>query len=543
MKIERAYFLPLLLVGAVALPANRAIADGADAYIGAVRTFADSVLKYGKDVYGPRHTPLFVDGLNVDTREPVKWKRKGEVWTLSNQATQQVLFRTLDGLTKLTGEPKYREAATAAIRYAFDNLCSPNGLLYWGGHWCYDAATEKQVGEAYRHELKCNYPYYDLMWEVDPKATRQFIKAFWNAHILDWSNLDMNRHGSYTKEMGNLWASTYKGGKVFFVGKGLTFVNTGSDLFYAAAMLHKFTDEQEPLVWAKRMAHRYVETRNRKTGLGGYQYSRVARDRAQEQFGPDFGDRILEGTILEPHRARTKNAIAGICQLKLGETLGDAGKDFLQWALEDLTAYGHQAYKAEDNTFLPMISDGTILTGFVMKRDGYYGEKGSTFEPAPADTLFFWAYALAYRLSGDKFMWEMARSIGRGNDLGDIGASPGDAARLNIATRCSDPQAIFGLLDLYKNTGDKSYLKLAQRVGDNVLNNRLHNGFFVPSKEHLFARFDSVEALALLHLAATIRGKPDIVPGYYAEYAKFHCPYDGIGRTYDTVAIYDRRRK
>jgi hypothetical protein len=36
-------------------------------YLQAVRTFADNVLKYGRDTYGPKHTPLFVDGLNIQT--------------------------------------------------------------------------------------------------------------------------------------------------------------------------------------------------------------------------------------------------------------------------------------------------------------------------------------------------------------------------------------------------------------------------------------------------------------------------------------------
>lgn len=31
------------------------------------------------------------------------------------------------------------------------------------------------------------------MCGVNPKATRRFIEAYWSAHILDWSNLDMNR--------------------------------------------------------------------------------------------------------------------------------------------------------------------------------------------------------------------------------------------------------------------------------------------------------------------------------------------------------------
>ena len=35
----------------------------------AVREFADNVLKYRWDTYGPKHTPLFVEGLNIHTQE------------------------------------------------------------------------------------------------------------------------------------------------------------------------------------------------------------------------------------------------------------------------------------------------------------------------------------------------------------------------------------------------------------------------------------------------------------------------------------------
>jgi len=68
-------------------------------YLDAVREFADNVLQYGRDSYGPKHTPLFVDGLNIHTREPVKWiDPDGTKWIQSNFASQQTLLRTLDGL-------------------------------------------------------------------------------------------------------------------------------------------------------------------------------------------------------------------------------------------------------------------------------------------------------------------------------------------------------------------------------------------------------------------------------------------------------------
>jgi len=42
-------------------------ANDSSKYLDAVRKFADNVLKYGRDTYGPKHTPLFVDGLHAES--------------------------------------------------------------------------------------------------------------------------------------------------------------------------------------------------------------------------------------------------------------------------------------------------------------------------------------------------------------------------------------------------------------------------------------------------------------------------------------------
>ena len=64
-------------------------ANESSKYLDAVRIFADNVLKYVRDTYGPKHTPLFVDGLNIHTHEPVKWiAPNGDRWILSNLASQ-----------------------------------------------------------------------------------------------------------------------------------------------------------------------------------------------------------------------------------------------------------------------------------------------------------------------------------------------------------------------------------------------------------------------------------------------------------------------
>jgi len=91
-------------------------------YLNAVRKFSDNVLKYGRDKYGPKYTPLFVDGLNIHTHEPVKWiAPNGNRRILSNLAFQQNLFRALDSLMRITGNLKYKHAAKRAIRHALDH--------------------------------------------------------------------------------------------------------------------------------------------------------------------------------------------------------------------------------------------------------------------------------------------------------------------------------------------------------------------------------------------------------------------------------------
>jgi len=70
----------------------------------------------------------------------------------------------------------------------------------------------------------------------------------------------------------------------------------------------------------------------------------------------------------------------------LGEMLGDDGKEFRQWALEELTAQGKAAYHHKDNSWILMLTDGTSLEG-VDGRVAWF-----------ADPMYFCAYALAYRI-------------------------------------------------------------------------------------------------------------------------------------------------
>ena len=529
-----------LAAAAQAFPAFAEFTAATTGRIDAVRRFADLALDKGRDRYREAPTPLFVDGLNVDTLEPVRWQYKGESWICSNLASQQNLFRTLTGLTRLTGDARYKEAAKEAIAWHFDHLARPCGLLQWGGHRFVDLATGNIVGEQDTHELKWSFPFYELMLEVIPGATAAFLKAFWNAHILDWSVLDMNRHGRYGLSPGPLWDHDYAGGEPFFPSRGLTFLNTGSDLMYAGVMLHALNGDEGALTWAMRLMKRYVDARNPFTGLGAYQYGTLANnnDRALRQFAPDFpGHVVLEGTLLASGGIYS---YGGVSQLRMAERLGDAGSDMLEWAREGLVAYASHAYDPDTNLLTPMLTDGTPLTDLSMDRAGYYSA-GIT-RPSQADALLFYAYALGFRLTGDETLWRTARNMGRAHGLGDLGEAPGTNPEIPEDMAASDPQLLFGVLELLRAAPHPSYRDLAVRLGDNILAQRYFNGFFLPSADHVNANFDVLEPLALLALEASLQDKADAVPDWPAGRGYIHGPHDGVGRTTDATVIWSKRR-
>lgn len=527
----------------------------------AVVTFADLVLEKGRDVYGEKHTPLFVDGIHVDTGEPVRWRYRDHAWVVSNMASQQNLFRTLAGLSRLTGEPRYEDAAKAAIAHMFAHQRAACGLLYWGGHQFVDLETNANVGEfdANCHEFKNNFPFYELLWEVDPEKTAQFIRAFWNAHVTDWSRIDMNRHGAYGRALGNLWDHPYSAPEPFFESDGLTFINAGNDLIYAGGMLYHLAREEGALTWALRLAGQYVGARHPETKLGVYQYSQPKRhrepptdeddprftystygDRAQRQFGPEFGEIALEGNLLNGHRGiYTNNAIV---QLRLAQSLGDRGAQLLEWTREGMHAYARHAYDADSNTLKPLWADGTSLSGFAIPRFGYFGKKGTVFKPVSAGMDMLFSYAMGYRLTGDRVLWETARGIARGHGLGDLGERPGEGVSVNLETGNADPVAIFALAELYHGTDCRDYLELARRIGGNIVEAHFHHGFFLPSERHVHACFDALEPLALLTLEAALRGEPGAVPAYNGGRGYIHGRYEGLGRTRDATAIWSVTR-
>ncbi|MDW8310489.1 MAG: hypothetical protein RMK20_14035, partial [Verrucomicrobiales bacterium] len=163
--------------------------------------------------------------------------------------------------------------------------------------------------------------------------------------------------------------------------------------------------------------------------------------------------------------------------------------------------------------------------------------------PYGPDGLNLWNYALAFRLTGDRAHWDMLRDIAQNLGLGDLGQKPRARRRnLNFNTAAADWRLIYALLDLHKATRDPAFLRLAARIGDNLLRWQTQTKLF-PRPRYAWGRTGDAVPLALLHLAAALDGKSDRLPRPMLDNGFFHCEHDGAtgpnpniqdDRTYDS---------
>jgi len=523
-------------------------------YLEAAVRFADGVLRHGKDTYGEKQTPLLVDGLHVETFEPAIWKKDGETWMLCNFASQQPLMRLLDGLATITKQPAYREAAENAARYALKELCTPNGLLHWGGHMAWDVAGDKPVGQYNLvHELKGHQPYYALMHRVAPAETRRLQETIWATHVLDWSLLDYNRHANGTKQLRPQWQHPFNDQiTVPFPAKGgnLSFVNVTPPLLHTGVMLAVQNDHEDALQWSRRLVHRWRQARHPETGLCGGQLSYREHDRAHDALGHVHPD-INEAKIVASYHQTCRYHTTPLAQMQAGEELlalkgqyAEVGRDFIAGAAEDLAIYARQCYDEAAGHFGATTTDGQRLQWRAAKTDYYTPE---SFKPRQADPFLFWAYCSAFRHTGEPVHWKMAREIGEQFGLGDLGAQPAGPRQVSAETAADDWRIIYALLELYEANSDAMILRLATRVGDNLVDRQHRSGLF-PNPRREYARTGDEAPLALLHLAATLESRRDELPRAKFDrrffHAEFHGPLDpdqqkrADARTYDNYVYY-----
>lgn len=491
--------------------------------------YAETIIKHGRDTYGEKHTPLFTDYLEVNTlKAPEKMyihrlggpgprsKQPFQPVISSNLAYQGNLMRFLVGISELTRDSRYKNAYKECIRYYFANYQVPNGLLQMGHHRWVNLNTDRYDGNDWPagrsgHEMKRDYPYYPIFWETDSVATRRMLAAHWSSHIQDWGFMNFTRHGSYFKELNEdaLWNHPITKPVIGIVKGNLTFFDSGSDIIYAGAQLGLLSKNKKPLFWAKRLYARYSDSAHPETGLPPWHHTSMREFGSADEPVPEYA------LITRGSAGLLGNG--GVAMLRIGEDLGEDGQYYRESMLNHLKAYAKYAYVAEENLLKNLLMDGTDLAEREKKNKAKSGEPPSAaWQPWSPDPTTITAYAICYKQSKDKAIWETLRSMIKGNQLGDIGNPGGKNTKLNLKTDSSNSLLIFPLVELFHATNNKEYLQVGRSIANNAYKTHFRHkeGLFTPSKLHRTANLCSAEPLALLTLEAALRDQSEKVPTY-----------------------------
>jgi len=254
--------LPLCVAAALttALLARASLADDAGEaadYLARARSFADCMIRHGRDRYGPVHSPLFANALtredpprltpyplfaptpvNKKTGKPFPQKETGlQVFGLfdfnkvlnypkglGSEGPHKVtlygcdpyedreLYEFLFDLSRLTGEPRYAAEAKKALEWWFRHTQGPAGLYPWGEHLGWDfenecptyfAGPSKHLYAACYHEIKDTVPFLDILAGLPaeapgkPTPLERYALGIWNAHFWDKDKAWYCRHGDY----------------------------------------------------------------------------------------------------------------------------------------------------------------------------------------------------------------------------------------------------------------------------------------------------------------------------------------------------------
>ena len=252
--------------------------------------YIDNVNTIGKDLGG---TPLIADVYDRFTKKTGQWRSatKAGIATTSNLAYKGGWYRTLDGLSVLTGDKKYSDETKEIYQYYIDNYIEEiSGLPIWGGHAAVnlDTGSPYYVYDAKYHELKEAGVYMEPFFKANSKIGTQITKNIVDSHISNWEWLRFNRHGQYMSEVHpkdevgswedwKTWTTRIldekEGVGMPLVSPEISFRATGQDLAYTLSTMAKYTDNEEDRksarTWAKNILQTYYRLEHPDTYFGG----------------------------------------------------------------------------------------------------------------------------------------------------------------------------------------------------------------------------------------------------------------------------------
>lgn len=533
-------------------------------WLSAIRQHVKQIQAAGHSRTQP--TPLLADGIDVIDHHPVSWSfPDGHHASISNFASQQNWLRTLTALSTVTDDPSFQQQACAQSAYFLQHHVEPrSGLFYWGGHRFINLDTLQSEGPESKsqvHELKHHLPYYDLLVSVERQTTLNFLQGFWNAHVENWRSLDLGRHGDYSKPRD---PQVFQHPRHDIVcpadwpqlpeTKGLTFVNAGTDLIYAAYKYAEYTGDLNAAAWGKHLYRQYVLARNPDTGMPVYQFSSPLQrepvpaddnqtqswfgDRAKRQFGPEFGAIAREANVLfrDMRPLLIDNPLA---MLDILSRHPDA--EMQTWVIDGLKNYYRRAYDVTSNTLRPMWNDGQDMTGYRLLRDGYYGAKGTEIRAFPLEPDYLLPLVRAWRLSNDAELLALIGQMLQRLWLARLAPAPQEDEITATESPVASAYLLFALVELAEARQSTALFELAWLIGGVLFQRHYHRGFFVASAQHRYVRLDDPIPLALLHLIAAKQDRLSAMPVFLTNGGYLHGDYRINGESkviYDVDTIY-----
>lgn len=472
-------------------------ADDAARYLDAVRDCVEVLIEHGTDRYGPIHTPVLMNILDVQTRtcpeQPLpldeayrvtRRERRGPAG--GNLYLDQATLLAMHRLSRATGQPRYARFADTSMAYYVQHLVDDRGFFWWGWHRHYDAYRDVMTGhQGDWHELHIQRAIWPELWNVDSEAVTREIEAIWEWHVVDKATGECNRHGDGRR--------------------GCDFAMSGGEILRSFAFLYRQT--QVP-AW-----------RDRARLVADYYWR--ARDPATDLIPnrPNAGRDRFDGS----HFDTSITAHLCPCLLDAADWTGDPA--FRDQAVAYLRAYAKYGWDENAAQYWGSLHlDGTPVPGPRTIGDyAQYEPRGhiDLWQPYAAGYEHPLPTAVAYadacqRLDGDAVLRTAARRWA-------------DCIRRNWPPRACVEQSWYGpyarqwapqgtyaayygqtiscFLRLHALTGDTADLEFARTVADEALEKLAHEGLFrghpgKPYYESMDGVGDLLAALLELHAAA-----------------------------------------
>jgi len=147
--------------------------------------YADTMLKHGRDAYGPQKTGIFLSALDRQTLTPMTnrpvLKGVGS-GAGADPLHDQNLLRLLSTLTDLSAKPHYRAAADAELKWFLENAHGgKNRYTPWDGHLLWHVLQDEFVVISTAGDFSRPWLLWDRCFALAPEASQRFALLTTNA--------------------------------------------------------------------------------------------------------------------------------------------------------------------------------------------------------------------------------------------------------------------------------------------------------------------------------------------------------------------------